>query len=426
MTSNQTAIVIGGGVIGCTTAYYLSKQGWQVRVVEARRVGRGASHGNCGYICPSHVLPLTSSDALWSTMKKMFSKDSAIYIKPRWDPSLWWWLIRFAMRCRHSAMMEAARARHTLLQSAMTLYREMLAEEHLDVEWEDRGLLLVWNSPHEFETYQKAADFTRNEFGIGPNRVEGSQLTAIEPALRSGLAGGWHWLTDAHLRPDRLMTALRELLERRGVEIQEGVQVNDFEVTAGRAAAIETSSGRMAAELFVVAAGAESPAFARRLGCRLPIQPGKGYSITMPRPQGAPTTPLIFEEYHVAVTPWPSGMRIGSTMEFAGYDRTINRRRIDLFKRAAAEYLVGQGSPPADPNSNSAPAVEEWYGWRPMTYDDVPIIGRAPRAENVVVAAGHGMIGVASGSASGKLAAELATGSQPHIDPAPYSLRRFG
>jgi D-amino-acid dehydrogenase len=215
-------------------------------------------------------------------------------------------------------------------------------------------------------------------------------------------------------------------LERRGVEIHEGVKVNDIEVANGRAAAIETTSGRMSAELFVVAAGAESPVFARRLGCRLPIQPGKGYSITIRRPQNAPTTPLIFEEYHVAVTPWPSGMRIGSTMEFAGYDRTINRRRIDLFKRAAAENLVGQAFQPDAVGTNGQPEIEEWYGWRPMTCDDLPLIGPAKRASNVIIASGHGMIGIASGAATGKLTAELATGQTPHIDPAPYSPRRFG
>jgi D-amino-acid dehydrogenase len=372
------------------------------------------------------VLPLTSSGALWSTLKHIFDKDSAIKIKPRWDPALWWWLIRFALRCREKPMMEAARARHGLLQSAMKLYRQMVAEEQLDVEWDDRGLLLVWNSPEEFAAYGKAAEFTQREFGIGPNRVAGDDLLQIEPALRPGLAGGWHWMTDSHLRPDRLMTALRKLLEGRGVAIQEGVQVNDIEVAAGRAAAIETTSGRMTAELFIVAAGAESPAFARRLGCKLPIQPGKGYSITMPRPQNAPKVPLIFEEYHVAVTPWPSGLRIGSTMEFAGYDRTINRRRIDLFKRAAAEYLVGQTSTSGSPSANGEPTIEEWYGWRPMTYDDLPCIGTAPKAQNVVIATGHGMIGVASGSATGKLAAELAIGSTPHLDAGPFSPRRFG
>jgi D-amino-acid dehydrogenase len=126
---------------------------------------------------------------------------------------------------------------------------------------------------------------------------------------------------------------------------------------------------------------------------------------------------MIFEEYHVAATPWPSGLRIGSTMEFVGYDRSINRRRIELFRKAAAEYLR---EPPCEP------IQEEWYGWRPMTYDELPCIGPAPKARNVIVAAGHGMIGIATMTATGKLASELATGTIPHLDPSPYSLTRFG
>jgi D-amino-acid dehydrogenase len=425
MSNNQTAIVIGGGVVGCCAAYYLSKQGWQVRIVEAQRVGRGASHGNCGYICPSHVLPLTSPRVLRATLNNLFNRDAAISIKPGLNPQLWWWLIRFAMNCREGRLLAAARARHELLQSSMKLYRELIAQEKLDVEWDDRGLLQVYMEEEPFEAFGKAVEFTKREFGIAPARVESRELTRVEPALRQGLAGGWHWLTDSHLRPDRLMTALVGVLKSRGVEIHEGVRVNDLDVNGGSARAIETSSGRMTAELFVVAAGAESPVFARQLGCRLPIQPGKGYSITMPRPEGAPRTPMIFEEYHVAVTPWPSGMRIGSTMEFAGYDRTINRRRIELFKRAAAEYMTGPAATAASSSENGE-AIEEWYGWRPMSVDDLPCIGPAPRATNAIVAAGHGMIGVASGSATGKLVAELAAGTPPHLDPWPFSLRRFG
>jgi D-amino-acid dehydrogenase len=193
--------------------------------------------------------------------------------------------------------------------------------------------------------------------------------------------------------------------------------VHRIHLDGDRVTAIETSRGSMTAHAIVLAAGAETPALAAQLGCRMPIQPGKGYSITLPRPRIAPTTPLIFEEYHVAVTPWLSGLRIGSTMEFVGYDKSINRRRIDLFQRAAAEYLV---EPP------TGPVEEEWYGWRPMTYDDLPCIGRAPRVENVVVAAGHGMIGMATAMSSGKLAAEILARAEPHIDPAPYSLERFG
>jgi D-amino-acid dehydrogenase len=416
-TLNQTAIVIGGGIIGCSTAYYLSKLGWRVRLVEAGRVGRGCSHGNCGFICPSHVLPLTMPGAVWPVMRRMFNRDSAIYLKPRWDPALWVWLARFALRCRRGTMLRAAAARHALLSSSMALYRQIIADESLDLEWQDQGLLLVFKLEREFEAYEKIAGFVRDEFGIIATRCDAAQLADLEPALKPGNAGAWHYPGDAHLRPDRLMDALSSVLRARGVEILEETTVTRFNIEAGRARSVETSAGSIEAQTFVLATGAQAPSFAAQLGSRIPIQPGKGYSITMPRPAIAPRIPIIFEEHHVAVTPWASGIRIGSTMEFTGYDSKINPRRIELFKRVAAECLI---EPPA------GPIQEEWYGWRPMTYDDLPCIGRTSKAQNVIVAAGHGMIGMATGPASGKLAAELASGAEPHVDPAPYLLQRFG
>jgi D-amino-acid dehydrogenase len=409
--------VIGGGVIGCFTAYFLNKFGWRVRLFEADRVGKACSHGNCGFICPSHVLPLPMPGAAWSVAKQMMRRDSPIYVAPRLDPALWDWLTRFALRCRKDLAMESAHARHALLASSMELYRHLLAEEDFDVEWQDRGLLMVYKSPHHFQAYEKTAQFVHEEFGITATPISGDHLTDLEPTLQSGLAGGWHFTGDAHLRPDRLLGALSERLKTSGVEIHEGTAVTGFEIRDGRADAVVTSRGTFAADAVVVSAGAETPLLGRQLGGRIPIQPGKGYSITMAAPARRPVTPMIFEEYHVAVTPWRTGLRIGSTMEFVGYDRSINRRRLELFQRAAAEYLT---VPP------DGAVEEEWFGWRPMTYDDRPCIGPAPRAANVVVAAGHGMIGMATGPASGKLAAELVAGLPPHVDPAPFALTRFG
>jgi D-amino-acid dehydrogenase len=414
---DQTAIVIGGGVIGCSTAYFLARDGWHVRVLDGGRIGGGCSHGNCGFICPSHVLPLTMPGALWPALRTIFRRDSPVYVRPRWDPALWAWLGRFAWCSRREPMMRAAAARHALLGSSMKLYRELVADEKLDIEWDERGLLLVFKSPHHFDAYRQLANFIHAEFGIAATRLDSAQLVKVEPALRPDMAGAWHYACDAHLRPDRLMMELASVLALGGVELVPETRVVGIHVDKRRATSIDTSRGSMSADTIVLAAGAETPELAAQLGFHIPIQPGKGYSITLPRPRTAPTTPMIFEEYHVAVTPWSSGLRIGSTMEFVGYDRSINRRRIDLFKRAAAEYLV---EPP------TGPVEEEWCGWRPMTYDDLPCIGRTPRVQNVVVAAGHGMIGMATAMSTGKLAAEIVARAQPHIDPAPYSLERFG
>ena len=168
--------------------------------------------------------------------------------------------------------------------------------------------------------------------------------------------------------------------------------------------------------MFVVAAGAWTPLLNEHLGCRVPIQPGKGYSLTMPRPAVCPKIPLIFPETRVAVTPFQSGYRLGSTMEFAGYDESIRPERLQLLKDGATAYLQ---------EPYCEPVQEEWFGWRPMTYDSLPIIDRSPKYENVMIAAGHNMLGLSMAPATGKLVAELVEGTSPHIDPKPYRVSRF-
>ncbi len=408
-------IVIGGGVVGSLCAYYLSQSGHRVTIVDAGTVGGACSHGNCGYVCPSHVLPLAVPGAVRKTLRAMLSSRSPFYIKPRVSPDLWSWLWRFMRCCNPKQMMESAHVCHELLQSSLRLYEELIAAESLDCEWERRGLLFVFRSDHEFHEYEATDRLLRTEFGVAATPYDGHSMVALEPALRDGLGGGWHYEGDCHLRPDKLMSGLRSCLERKGVRLIENCRLVSFDGQRGMAQAIETTSGRIEAQQFVVATGAWTPMLNRDLGCRIPIQPGKGYSITMPRPHLCPRIPLILEEHRVAITPMRTGYRIGSTMEFAGYDATLNRRRLGLLKEGASVYLR---EPFADP------VVEEWYGWRPMTYDSRPIIDRSPALQNVWIAAGHSMLGLSMATATGKLVRELIDGDPPHVDPKPLQVHR--
>jgi D-amino-acid dehydrogenase len=256
----------------------------------------------------------------------------------------------------------------------------------------------------------------RETFGVAGERYDGEALIALEPALKPGLAGGWHYRTDAHLRPDRLLTSWRRVLETKGVTFREDCEVKGLLHGRDRAMAVCTNQGEVEAEAFVIATGAWTPLLEHQLGCRIPIQPGKGYSITMPRPAVCPVLPLLLEEHRVAVTPMRSGYRIGSMMEFSGYDATLDRRRLDILKRGAACYLR---EPVRDP------VEEEWFGWRPMTPDGKPIIDRSPVLNNVVLAVGHNMLGLSMAPATGKVVAEMLSGSNPHVDVAPYALRRW-
>jgi D-amino-acid dehydrogenase len=326
------------------------------------------------------------------------------------------WFLGFARRCNGRDMMKSARAIQALLNSSRSLFAELIATERLACEWETKGLLFVFRTPKHFEHYAPTDQLLRTEFNLPARRFGPDELAALEPALKPGLAGGYLYESDAHLRPDRLMTELARVLVAKGIVLRENCTVTGFTRAGGIASAVRTSAGEIPADQFVVATGAWTPQLNAELGCRVPIQPGKGYSITMPRPRACPTYPLIFEEHRVAVTPFASGYRLGSTMEFAGYDDTLNRSRLGLLTDAAKLYLV-------DPLTE--PVQEEWWGWRPMTFDSVPVIDRAPAASNVLIAAGHNMLGLSMATGTGKLVAEMLGGGAPHIDPAAYSLKRF-
>ncbi len=414
--ASGSVIVVGGGVIGASCAYYLCHAGWKVTLLERGAFGRGCSHANCGFVCPSHVLPLAAPGAVKTGIKALFQPNGPLVIRPRFDPPLWGWLYRFARRCNARDMMAAGRAIQALLNSSRSLYDEIIREEKIDCEWQARGLLFVFLSRAAMDHYAETDRLLRESFAVAARRFDGDAVTALEPALKPGLTGGWLYESDAHLRPDRLMSEWRRVLSARGVVLREDCPVSAVVRDRGRAHAVVTPQGPLSADAFVFATGAWTPRLGRQLGCRVPIQPGKGYSITMPRPAKCPSIPLIFEEHRVAVTPMRSGYRLGSTMEFAGYDASLPRRRLDLLKEAARHYLH---------EPYGEPVEEEWFGWRPMTYDGVPVIGRSPAASNLVIAAGHNMLGLSMAPATGKLVAELLGDGTPHVDPAPYSAARF-
>jgi D-amino-acid dehydrogenase len=408
-------LVVGGGVIGAACSHELAKSGFEVTVIDKGAWGSGCSHGNCGFICPSHVLPLTEPGTVKKTLLSMLKGNSPFSIRPRLDPRLWKWLWRFARRCRHDLMLQAARDRAPLLERSLSAYREMVEEGILECEWQERGILFLYQSEKLLDKFNQTARLLKDEFQLRSERVEGDQLQAMEPTLKPGLAGGWYFPDDVHVRPDRLMSSWRVQLEKQGVHVRENCEFGQLVRERDRVVAVVAGGEEFDVDELVIATGALTPLLARQLGCRLPIQPGKGYSITMPRPQPCPTMPLVFVQHKVAASPMVSGYRLGSMMEFNGYDSRIKPRRLQLLREAAEQYLE---------EPYSEPIEEEWYGWRPMTSDGVPFIDRLPGLENAWVAAGHNMLGVSMAPATGQLIAQLLGGQDAGIDPAPYRIAR--
>lgn len=410
-------LILGAGVIGLSCALELLKAGRGVTVIDAGHVGGGASHGNCGTITPSHATPLASPGMISQALRWMLQPDAPLYVKPRFDPGLAHWLLRFAARCNAPDYRASARPKAALLNASRVLLETNIRDEGLECEFVAEGLTYVYRDPRSLDA---AAGLVAalSEFGVSAEILDAARLARDEPALREGMAGGVFFPDDAVLRPDRLVAELaRRVRERGGVIVEHDAATGFTRDTEGRITRVHTPQGERAADQVVFACGAWSPLLSRQLDLRLPIQPGKGYSITYSRPSLAPRRPLVLRERSVCVTTWGSGYRLGSTMEFSGYDTRLNRVRLDALARGAAEYLrepVG------------AEVHEEWYGWRPMTWDDLPIIGFAATVPNLMLAIGHGMMGVSMSAITARLVAELLAGRPTSLDPAPCSPRRFG
>ena len=412
---HDDVLVLGGGVIGLACAHYLLKAGRGVRVVEQGTVGCGSSHGNCGTITPSHALPLAAPGVIAQALRWMARADAPLYVRPRFDATLWRWLLAFAAHCNADHCRRATVARASLLNASRRLIQELVETEALDCEFAASGLLYVFREARAFETFQRNHEPLR-ELDIDWEVWSPARLSREEPGLRPGLTGGVKFPGDARLRPDRYVAELARVVRAAGGEIEENNPVTGFQRDGDRVSATLTRRGPRRAREIILALGAWSPLIGRQLGLKLPIQPGKGYSITYARPDIAPVHPLVLKEDSICVTRWDSGLRLGSTMEFSGYDSRLNPTRLEALVRGASRYLR---------QPEGGQRIEEWYGWRPMTSDDLPIIGRAPDLGNLMLATGHGMLGVTLSAVTGHLVADLLTGRDPIVDPAPSAPERF-
>lgn len=415
--SRCDVLILGGGVIGLSCALYLLRGGASVRVLEQGTPGCGSSHGNCGTITPSHAAPLAMPGMLGVALRSMLRSDAPLYLNPRFDGPRLRWLLGFARHCNWQDFNRAAQARAAILQRSRGLLADLIRAERFDCEFVEEGVLYVYRSAQQRDADEQHHAQLLDRLGIPVQRMRGDEVEAMEPALKPGVQGGLFHPDDARLRPDRYVAELARLVREHGGVIEAGAKIEGFRTEGRRIAGVSTSRGDFMGERVVMALGAWSPLLGKQLGLRLPMQPGKGYSLTFTRPAHAPQHALVLREAAVCVTTWKSGFRLGSTMEFSGYAEGLNRGRLDALRRGAATSLREPEGPQLQ---------EEWWGWRPMSMDEVPIIGPSTQWANLHLATAHGMLGVSMSAATGELVAAQLNGTTPAFDPAPYAPARFG
>ena len=410
-------LIIGGGAVGVCAAYYLREAGYGVTLVDRGEIGSGASHGNMGLVVPSHSVPLAAPGVPVRGLKWMFNPDSPFYIKPRLDPSLIRWLWEFWKASSEGRMRRAIPLIRDLSLRSLSLFDELNGLDGVDFDYHQRGVLAVYRTREGLEEGEEELRLL-SSYGLEIDELTPDGISEALPGLELNALGGLHFRQDAHLTPAKFVRSLADYVARRGVTVRPRTEVTGFTKEKGRIAAVHTTRGDIAAGEVVLTAGSWSAALGKLAGVPLPIQPAKGYSVTLRRPTGWPEMPFMLSESRVAVTPMGDTLRIGGTLELAGMDRSVNRRRVSAITSALSMYL-----PSFDVGSQEI--IETWCGLRPCTPDGLPFLGRVPEVCNLVVAAGHAMIGVSLGPVTGKLVRQVIAGERTDVDLDLLAVDRF-
>ena len=416
MAERVQDLVIGGGVIGVNCAHALADAGRSVVLVEKGDICGGCSHGNAGWIAPCHSLPIPAPGLVSQTLKWMLRGDSPLYIKPTLHPVMLAWLWRFFRKCNRNAAMEGLVALSALHREVVPATRDLIARYGLDCQFQHRGNLYVFRDEKNLEKAEQERTLMA-PYGITSSRLTREEVLHREPVLAPSICGGIFYDVDADFVPDQFVKALAGHLPGMGVRLLAGVTVDGLMQSGdGNVAIVKTSSGEFRPETVILAAGVWSTAMARRLGIRIPLQAGKGYSITYASQPGMPSVPLNLGDVKVGVTPWANTFRLAGTMELAGLQLAINQKRVDAIKRGVMQYL---------PGFRDVDAMETWTGMRPLCSDSLPIIGPSRSAPNVIFATGHAMLGMTQSVITGRLVTELVMGQPPSVPLEAFSPDRF-
>jgi D-amino-acid dehydrogenase len=409
-------VVVGGGVVGLSCAYELARAGAEVTVVERDRCGGATSLGNAGWVVPSISIPMPAPGVTAQALKMLFRADGSLRLRPRLDPDFLRWCWRFwrsSSRERHEAGLEALMK---LNQQTIQLYRDLRASG-VEFEMHESGLLIAALSEETLEEYAELLETARTAGYAGEVQLLGKEaLLRMEPALSDAVAGAVYAKDDLHVRPDTLSSGLASYLAARGMQILEDTKVYGLAPAGKGTWLVSTSREELAADRIVVAAGMWSSGLLGELGVRVPLESGKGYSVTAKGRGTKPRHAMKLAEPNVACSPFEDAVRISGIFELGGRGSAVNRRLLQGVLRSASVFLRDWVM--EEPRF-------EWAGMRPTTPDDLPVIGAVPGFGHLYVATGHGMLGVTLAPATGAALAPLVLEDRivPEIEP--FRLDRF-
>lgn len=406
--------IVGGGIIGLCSAYYLAKEGYEVSVFDQSAMDNGCSYGNAGMIVPSHIIPLAQPGMIAQGMKWMFDSQSPFYVKPRFSTDLLKWGLQFYRHANKNHVDKAMPALRDLSLLSKELYQDF-ARENNSFFYEEKGLLMLYKSDKVAEEmYQEGKEAER--LGLEVEYLSKGEVAALETGTKTSVTGGIHYKSDAHLYPQQFMKFIKEELIRLKVKVYAHTTVNDFHFEGNKITKIATDKGTFATDEVVLAAGSWSPALAKKLNISISVLPGKGYSFTLKDKNQKPAIPSILCEGKVAVTPMNNDIRFGGTMEITHTgDTQINTKRLQGIVTTINDFYP-------EMQVEMPKTADTWFGFRPCTPSGMPIIARDKKIVNLTLATGHAMMGLSLAPATGKIVTELIAGKITSVDTKMFQL----
>lgn len=409
--------IIGGGVIGLCSAYYLVKEGHEVSVIDQTSMDAGASYVNAGYLTPSHFIPLAAPGVVKKGIKWMFNPASPLYVKPRFSRSFLDWAWAFNRSCTAQNVERSVRVIKDFNLFSTELFSDLKEEENFNFQLENKGLLIVCNTEPMLKEELRVAKMASDE-GLEVRELSIEEIKKMEPNATINSLGAIHYDCDWHTTPHEFMNEMITWLKSKGVRFHKNEKVIDFTVLGGRIETLLTEHNTIEADEFVLAAGSWSNLLSKRLGIHIRLEAGKGYRINKNEPTGI-SIPTILAEAKVAITPMNGFTRFGGTMEIGGINHSINMTRVDAIANAVGRYYP-----------NIKITDDEKYGascgLRPVSPDGKPYLGRSLKCENLTIATGHAMMGWSLAPGTGKIVSEIISERKPSLNLEPFHPdRRF-
>lgn len=412
-------IVIGGGIVGLSSAYYLQQSGHEVTVIDKTDMSSNCSYGNAGYVCPSHFVPLATPGIVKQGLKWMWNARSPFYVQPRLSWSLIDWGMKFMKVATPEHVERSAIPLRDIAIISKKMYEEWTALPQFRFAYERKGLLEIFQTDtggdHAKHMLEKA-----HELGLTDTvLLSKEQLDALEPQTRILAKGAVHFQCDAHLYPNKLMQQLLADLRQKGVKLLGNEEVTGFENSKGSITKVKTAKAVYDADAIVLSSGSWSRELAAKMDLKIPLVAGRGYSVTLEDSPYKLNHPAVLIEGRVALTPMDGNkIRFGGTMEITSTDTPPRMSRVKGVLEAVERFFPDFTMP--------MPTMDKvWYGFRPCSADGLPYLGRTAKWKNVVVATGHAMVGLSLGAGTGKIVSEILNEEKPSMDIAPFNPDRF-